>query len=120
LSNFNDTYSFKYELEGNILQYAGVAYNTDSLTDSTQSGEEETGETSSDNVQASRVSYGSQNIHQAASDGIILYSMDGYEGKTVDTLTSADFDQNAYQKVNLKTDEAVESGQEVYTIITDE
>lgn len=120
LSNFNDTYSFKYELEGNILQYAGAAYNTDSLTDSTQFGEEETGETSSDNVQASTVSYGSQNIHQAASDGIILYSMDGYEGKTVDTLTSADFDQNAYQKVNLKTDEAVESGQEVYTIITDE
>ena len=27
-SNFNSTYSFKYELEGNILQYAGVTSNT--------------------------------------------------------------------------------------------
>ena len=74
-SNFNNTYSFKYELEGSILQYAG--------------GDEES---------SSVVSVGNQNVFRADSDGIVLYSMDGYEGKTVDTLTAADFDQNAYHE----------------------
>lgn len=96
-SNFNNTYSFKYELEGNILQYAGGSDNTSSVT-----------------------SVGNQTICRAENDGIVLYSMDGYEGKTVDTLTSADFDQNAYHETDLKTDTAVEAGDDIYTLITDE
>ena len=86
-SNFNNTYSFKYELEGSILQYAG-----------------------GDEGSSSVVSVGNQNVFRADSDGIVLYSMDGYEGKTVDTLTAADFDQNAYHETDLKTDGAVEAG----------
>ena len=99
-SNFNNTYSFKYELEGSILQYAGES---ESGTDA-----------------SSVVTLGNQNIYRADSDGIVLYSMDGYESKTVDTLTSADFDQNAYHETDLKTDSMVESGEDIYTLITDE
>ncbi|MDO4339965.1 MAG: HlyD family efflux transporter periplasmic adaptor subunit [Eubacteriales bacterium] len=106
-SKFNSTYSFKYQLEGNILQYAVTAENTSSEEDG-----------------AAAVSYantlGNQTISRAKSDGIILYSMDGYESKTVDTVTAADFDQNSYHETDLKTQDQVKAGDDVYTIITDE
>ncbi len=94
-SKFNNTYSFKSELEGNIIQYAGASG-------------------------ASSVTLGNQTIRMAPSDGIILYSMDGYEGKTVDTVTKSDFDQNSYHETNLKTQDPVSAGDDIYTIITDE
>ena len=34
------------------------------------------------------VSYGGQTLSKAEQDGIILYSTDGYENKTADTLTA--------------------------------
>ena len=80
-SKFNNTYSFKYNLEGSILQYAGVSG------------------TSSD---SGVVSYGGQTLSKAEQDGIILYSTDGYENKTADTLTAEDFDQNSYHKQILR------------------
>lgn len=95
-SNFNATYSFKYELEGNILQYAGTDSHDGSVT------------------------VGNQILCKASSDGIILYSKDGYEGKTIDTITPADFDQNSYHEEDLKTSEQVYAGDDIYTIITDE
>lgn len=79
-SKFNNTYSFKYNLEGSILQYAGVSG------------------TSSD---SGVVSYGGQTLSKAEQDGIILYSTDGYENKTADTLTAEDFDQNSYHETNV-------------------
>ena len=104
-SKFNTTYSFKYELEGNILQYAGVTGNsTSDQNDST----------------SSVVSYGNQTINKADSDGIVLYSKDGYEGRTVDSLTTEDFDQNSYHETDLKTQNSVNTGDSLYTLITDE
>ncbi len=105
-SKFNATYSFKYQLEGNILQYAGVTQNEGS-TDGADGGQEV-------------VTFGNQTISKASSDGIILYSKDGYEGKTLETVTKEDFDQNAYHETDLKTKDAVSAGEDVYTIITDE
>ncbi|HIY01384.1 MAG TPA: hypothetical protein IAA26_06035 [Candidatus Blautia faecipullorum] len=99
-SNFNSTYSFKYKLEGNILQYAGAS--------------------GSGGDSSSVVTLGNQNIFKADSDGIVLYSMDGYEEKTTDNLTLADFDQNSYHETDLKTSSAVNGGDNVYTLITDE
>ncbi len=106
-SNFNSTYSFKYELEGNILQYAGVTSNTGEGSDEADSS-------------VSTVMLGNQTISKARADGIILYSMDGYEGKTVETVTAEDFDQNSYHETDLKTKKPVKAGENVYTIITDE
>lgn len=94
-SKFNNTYSFKYNLEGNILQYAG----------SSRSGV---------------TTLGGQKITKTDRDGIVLYSMDGYEDKTVSTLTAADFDQNAYHETDLKNDGSIQTGDPVYTLITDE
>lgn len=105
-SKFNSTYSFKYQLEGNILQYAGVTQDAD--------GADEEG------AAQEVVTFGNQTISKAVSDGIILYSKDGYEGKTLKTVTKEDFDQNAYHETDLKTAEPISAGDDVYTIITDE
>lgn len=94
-SKFNNTYSFKYNLEGNILQYAGSS-------------------------QAGVTTLGGQKITKTDRDGIVLYSMDGYEDKTVSTLTATDFDQNAYHETDLKNDGSIQTGDPVYTLITDE
>lgn len=114
LGNFNDTYSFKYELEGNILQYA-TSITTPSADASNDKEEEETF-----TVQPSTGVLGSQALCSAPADGIVRYSKDGYEDKTIDNLTTEDFDQNSYQKKDLKTQESIKSGEEVYSIITDE
>ena len=113
-SKFNSTYSFKYQLEGEILQYAGVTQETSvaAVTD-------EYGNVVSDSS-SQVVTLGNQNISKAPADGIVLYSKDGYESKTVDDLTAEDFNQNSYQETDLKTQTQVKTGDPVYTIITDE
>ena len=99
-SKFNNTYSFKNQLEGSILQYDGIS--TDGNADSQV------------------VTIGGQNICKAQEDGIILYSMDGYENKTVENITAADFDQTSYHETDLKTSEKVQAGDNIYTNITSE
>ena len=117
-SNFNSVYSFKSELEGNILQYAGVN-NTVSSTANTDSSEEGNQDSDSNNT-ASAMTLGNQTLCRTAEDGIILYSKDGYENITEDNISQEDFDQNSYHKEDLKTRDAIEAGSDVYTIITDE
>ena len=117
-SKFNNTYSFKYELKGNILHYSESATGTTAPLTSDENTEDES---SSENTPATAasVSYGNENISRAESDGIILYSTDNYEGKTIDTVTAEDFDQNSYHETDLKTSDSVKAGDDVYTIITD-
>lgn len=114
-SKFNNTYSFKYELKGNILQYAesGLGSSAPLTSDTDENSDSSDTDTSS-------ISYGTQNISKAQSDGIVLYSTDNYEGKTVDTVTAEDFDQNSYHETDLKTSDSVKTGDEIYTLITDE
>lgn len=117
-SKFNKTYSFKYELSGNILQYAE---NSDQST-APLTLDENQDEESEEQLQpvSSGFTLGNETISKAQSDGIILYSTDNYEGKTVDTVKSEDFDQNSYHETDLKTTGKVKAGEPVYTIITDE
>ena len=99
-SKFNNTYSFKNQLEGSILQYEGISTNG--------------------NAASQVVSIGGQNICKAQEDGIILYAIDGYENKTIDTLTAEDFDQTSYHETDLKTNTQVQAGDDIYTNITSE
>jgi len=116
-SRFNTTYSFKYQLEGNILQYVGVTADISAAL--AQSSDEEGGDQVADS-QASVVLLGNQTLCKSEYDGIVLYAMDGYAGKTIEDLTAADFNQNTYQVTDLKTTDSVRAGDPVYTIITDE
>ena len=118
-SKFNNTYSFKYELKGNILQYA-ESENSSSAPLTSDEYDESDDSSGKDNITNSNVYAGNESICQSQSDGIILYSTDNYEGKTIDTVTSEDFDQNSYHETDLKTSDSVQSGDDVYTIITDE
>ena len=47
----------------------------------------------------------------------MVYSTDGYEGKTVEDLTEEDFSQKAYEKNDLLTDEEIKAGDPVYKLI---
>lgn len=116
-SKFNHTYSFKYQLEGDILQYAGVTEqpSATSATNAEGAAQENTAA-----AQQTVVTLGNQNITKAQTDGIILYSKDGYAGKTTDNITPEDFDQNSYHETDLKTQNQVKTGDDIYTIITDE
>ena len=116
-SKFNSTYSFKYELKGNILQYAESGNTSSAPLTSDEDGE---GNDSGDNDKTADIYPGNQTICQSLSDGIVLYSMDNYEGKTVDAVKAEDFDQNSYHETDLITSDKVKAGDDIYTIITDE
>lgn len=115
-SNFNSTYSFKSELEGNILQYAESDVVNTGDTDSEDSDSSE--ETQEDTTPA--MTLGSQVLSRTTEDGIILYSKDGYENITAENISKENFDQNSYHKEDLKTRESINAGDDVYSIITDE
>ena len=102
--NFYDVYNYKYELEGSILQYSGLQ--TDDSTETTQTAN-------------------GQTIYRAAQDGIVVYTVDGYEGITADQLTADLFSKKNYQITNLQTirvkflkDDATQTG--FLTIVTGE
>ena len=101
-ASFSDTYEFKYELEGDILQYAGMA------------------PTTSDNEADGEASTTQSTIHFSEKDGLILYSIDGHEGLTEEELVRDDFIQKVQQKENLRTAEKVNLGDPIYKTITDE
>ena len=56
-------------------------------------------------------------IYTAVSDGIIVYSTDGYESTTIDDITEDIFAKNDYEKRSLKSNEKVKVGDPVYKLI---
>lgn len=111
-SRFNTAYSFKYQLEGSVLQYAGV------IDEMLPAGNTSTGAANASTATAALL--GNQTLCKAPADGIVLYSKDGYAGKTLETLNLSDFNQNSYHETDLKTNKSVHAGQDIYTLITDE
>ncbi len=102
-NNFYDAYSFKYELEGSLVnQYASLEDVSD--------GESQTLQTRT---------IGGQTVSFAPSDGLVLFSVDGYEEINEETLSADDFSRKAYEKSNLRT-EAVNVGDQVYKLVTSE
>ena len=113
-SDFYDTYSFKYELEGSILQAAGV---TEQVKDEE---EDETSQVIAGQAVGSAVSLGSQTVYTAPEAGVVVYSTDGYEQKTAKDLKEEDFNERAYKKTDLLTSEKIKAGDSVYKVITSE
>ena len=109
---FLNTYEFKYELEGDILQYAGVQ---PSYADG---GVEAGADGAVMTIQPQTIN--NQTINFSEHDGMVLYSADGYEGISEEELTKDDFTQKAKQKKNLRTSEKVNLGDPVYKLINNE
>ena len=93
-AHFNDVYAFKYALSGSILNYAGL-----------------------EGGSSTAMLSGQGTVYQSPENGVIVYSEDGYENVTEQSVTSADFDRSSYQYRNLKTAEKVTAGAPVYKLI---
>lgn len=61
----------------------------------------------------------SGDVYRADASGLVVYSSDGYEGKSVEDLTASDFNTKSYRKQQHSSDSAVEAGDTLYKLITD-
>ena len=66
------------------------------------------------------VTIGSQTIATSPSDGIVSYTLDGYEGFDIKGITPDDMDRNSYKQTVLKTNGQVRAGQQIYKIVNSE
>ncbi len=56
-------------------------------------------------------------VYTAASDGIVVFSTDGYESVTLDNITADVFDKDNYESHGLKNNTKVKAGSPVYKLI---
>lgn len=59
-------------------------------------------------------------LYRAPEPGVVAYYTDGMENLSIEALTPQLFDQSSYEKRSLKTEGAVQAGQPLYKLITDE
>ena len=99
---FSSVYDFKYSVKGTVLKLANanILENIDKINASGMS---------------ELISF-----CRAPATGILIYSVDGYEGLTLEQFTSDLFDIKAYEKTQLIGNDLVEAGQPVYKISKNE
>ena len=100
---FNETYSLKNRIEGRVLD--------NSLLDTAELAEMK-GKNS--------VTIGSQTIATSPADGIVSYTLDGYESFDIKNITPDAMDRNSYKQTVLKTNSPVRTGQQIYKIVDSE
>lgn len=100
-SRFEDVYTFKDSVE-NILSSKSSQSRQSQLNALVQSGTE------------------GVTAYTAADDGIIVYSLDGYEGLTMDQVTSSMLTKEDYKKTELANNTKVKAGDSIYKLVTDE
>ena len=59
-------------------------------------------------------------VYSAADDGVVIYSVDGMEGLTIDTATVNHLDKSNYKKTEFANNSRIQSGDSIYKIITDD
>ena len=75
------------------------------------------------NIQSLNTSGGALNsigYNYSPDTGIVIYSTDGFEDKTLQTLKPEDFDQGNYEKHQLINNELVKAGDPVFKLCTSE
>lgn len=99
--DFSSVYDFKYGVKGTVLKLANISLleNADTLGGDT----------------ASLISYGN-----ATESGIVIYSVDGFEEKTPETLSATDFEAKEYNKNQLVSTELVAAQDAVYKLATND
>nr|WP_297874040.1 HlyD family efflux transporter periplasmic adaptor subunit [uncultured Blautia sp.] len=118
-SDFYDAYSFKYELQGSILQAAGIMEQGSADSKGEADTDEETGALVGEEV-GSMVALGRQSVYTAPEAGIVVYSTDGYESLTTENITEEAFNEKSYKKTDLLTSKEIAAGDPVYKVITSE
>ena len=99
---FSSVYDFKYTVQGTVLKLANanILENIDAIN---QSGI------------ADLISF-----CNSPDTGIVVYSVDGYEEKTIEQLTKEDFNAREYEKTQLISNELIAEGDPVYKLSTKE
>lgn len=102
-NRFGEIYDLKADLNATVLQ---------SINESVMQ-----------NLEAIIASTGSQDLFQTVSaetTGTVVYSVDGYEQLTPETITADAFDKEHYSKQNLKAENLIVSDHPAYKMITSE
>ena len=100
--NFKETYDFKYSMEGTVLKLANstVLANIDRLR----------AENYSDSI----------DFGYTPKSGILLYSTDGYEDLTPETITPEQVEGVDYDKKQFHSNDLISKGDAAYKLITSE
>lgn len=101
--NFYTVYDFKISLDGTVqkLSNNNILQNIQSLN----------------NTGSALNSIG---YKYSPDTGIVIYSIDGYEGKSLQDLKPEDFEQNEYEKKQLINNDLVKPGDPVFKLCTSE
>lgn len=59
-------------------------------------------------------------VYNGTADGIVIYSMDGYEQTDISKVTEKMLSKKDYEKVSFKNNQKVKAGDPVYKLITDD
>lgn len=100
-NKYEDTYTFKDSIE-NILSSSTAQSRQAQLSAMIQSGQE------------------GLTTYAASDDGIIVYSVDGYEDLAMDQVTADMISRADYQKTELFNNTKVKSGDPAYKLVTNE
>ena len=98
--NYNELYSFKQNLEGQMLETVHLK-----LLD-----------TAAQSMEASAL----MNIYKAASDGILSYHVDGLENLTLETITTDILDAGQHSAEDLKQQSLINTQDTMYKLITED
>lgn len=101
-SSFSDLYLFKNEMEASLQNISNQS-KMDQLNDALNSG-----------------ILPDMTLYPTTDDGIVVYSVDGMEGLTNDTVTPESLDKSNYQKTEFSNNTKVNAGDPVYKLVTDE
>lgn len=97
--DYADLYNYKFQLAGTLLQYSTLQIDLENGMAELPEG---------------------QTLYGATQDGILLYTLDGYENTNLDDISNKLFQQKNYKTNNLKGKTKVTTGNPVYKLITDE
>ena len=97
-SSFNEVYSLRDEISS-VLESKSNQSRQAQLDEMVQAG--------TDGLQ----------VFNAQSDGVILYSTDGYENLTVSDVTADMLSKKNYNSVNIKNNSKVNSGEAIYKLV---
>ena len=99
--NFSEVYDFKTSIDATILDLMNQNMITQ-LDNAAESG----GSTFA--------------RYNAGTSGVVEYYLDGFESASLENLSSEWFNQEAYERTNLRTEELVGQGEPVYKLVTEE
>lgn len=97
--DFSDVYDFSYDIKGTALKLSNERFLNNADANSGN---------------------GIISFNYAPKSGVIVYSVDGYENLTADTISSNSLDEKNYEKKQLSSNELISSTDSAYKLITDE